>query len=84
MNKYSQKENNICPWPFSRLYISSDNRVVPCCIIGNPDIYEFENCENISISEKIKKIWDSNDMNEFREAHLRGEIPEVCKFCYAK
>ena len=84
LNKYSQEDNNICPWPFSRLYISSDNRVVPCCIIGNPDIYEFENNDDVSISEKIKQVWNSNELKEFREAHLHGEIPDVCKFCYTK
>jgi hypothetical protein len=27
--------------PFERAYISSDQRVVPCCFIGNPDVAEI-------------------------------------------
>jgi hypothetical protein len=30
-----------CPLPFERAYISSDQRVVPCCFIGNPDVAEI-------------------------------------------
>jgi hypothetical protein len=41
-SKYSTgSPEALCPWPFERAYISSDQRVVPCCFIGNPDVAEI-------------------------------------------
>ena len=38
-SKYStETPEALCPWPFERAYISPDQRVVPCCVIGNPDV----------------------------------------------
>jgi MoaA/NifB/PqqE/SkfB family radical SAM enzyme len=67
----------LCPWPFERAYISSDLRVVPCCIIGNPDVSEIG-----SARENFSNVWYGEHMREFRAAHLRGEIPQVCHSCY--
>lgn len=69
--------SKMCPWPFERAYISSDLRVVPCCIIGNPDISEIGN-----VRENFSDVWYGKVMREFREAHLKGEIPKVCRSCY--
>lgn len=73
-DKYS--EENLCPWPFERLYVSSDELVVPCCMIGNPDIFSFGS------SKCLKDIWHGDKYVKFRNAHIRGSIPEVCKYCY--
>jgi MoaA/NifB/PqqE/SkfB family radical SAM enzyme len=41
-SKYStESPEMLCPWPFERAYISSDQRVVPCCFIGAPDVAEI-------------------------------------------
>lgn len=74
--KYSK--NNLCPWPFERVFISSDKKAVPCCMIANPDIFSFGEVDS------FKEIWHSEDYIKFRKAHLDGDIPEVCKFCYEK
>ncbi len=66
----------LCPWPFERAYISSDKKVVPCCMIGNPDIYSFGSLGDFN------EIWNSSQYEQFREAHLSGNIPSVCKYCY--
>ncbi len=65
-----------CPWPFERAFISSDKKVVPCCMIGNPDIYSFGTLGDFN------EIWNSGQYEEFRRAHLSGNIPQVCKYCY--
>jgi pyrroloquinoline quinone biosynthesis protein E len=72
--KYTGK--NPCPWPFERAFISSDKKVVPCCMIGNPDIYSFGTLGDFN------EIWNSGQYEKFRSAHLSGNIPGVCKYCY--
>jgi MoaA/NifB/PqqE/SkfB family radical SAM enzyme len=67
----------MCPWPFERAYISSDLRVVPCCIIGNPDVSEIG-----SARENFSGVWYGTTMQDFRAAHLKGNIPPVCRSCY--
>ena len=75
--RFSTKDpKDMCAWPFERAYISSDMRVVPCCIIGNPDTSELGD------ARKFNETWNGHDMVEFRKAHLEGRVPEVCKSCY--
>lgn len=69
-------KNNICFWPFERLLLSSDKYVVPCCLIADPSIYNFGKYEN------FQELWNSEKLIEFREAHLSGNIPGICKGCY--
>jgi MoaA/NifB/PqqE/SkfB family radical SAM enzyme len=76
--KYTTDEpGKLCPWPFERAYISSDLRVVPCCIIGNPDVSEIG-----SARENFSGVWYGSQMRDFRAAHLSGDIPTVCRSCY--
>ncbi len=72
--KYSKQ--NLCPWPFERVFVSSDKMAIPCCMIANPDIFSFGEIGS------FKDIWDGEKYIEFRQAHLDGNIPPVCKFCY--
>ncbi len=72
--KYTRE--NPCSWPFERAFISSDRKVVPCCMIGNPDTYNFGTLGDFN------EIWNSKQYEEFRTAHLSGDIPDVCKYCY--
>ena len=67
---------NRCPWPFERAVITSDLRTVPCCMIGDPDKYE------IGKGKSFLQNWVSQEYKDFRQAHLDGRIPEVCKACY--
>jgi|TARA_B100002003_G_C14056901_1_gene508924 pyrroloquinoline quinone biosynthesis protein E len=67
---------NLCPWPFERAVISSDMRVVPCCMIANPDIYELGDGSDFS------NTWNSDTYQKFRQAHLSSDIPGICKKCY--
>lgn len=77
IDKYSANSvETLCPWPFERAYISSDQRVVPCCMIANPNVSELGGAEDFT------KTWNSKKFEEFRKAHLEGNIPAVCKGCY--
>ncbi|MBF0140283.1 MAG: radical SAM protein [Magnetococcales bacterium] len=76
--KYScDTRENLCPWPFERGYIASDLRIVPCCVIGNPDVYELG-----SARHGVATQWHGERWRAFRQAHLDGTPPSVCHSCY--
>jgi pyrroloquinoline quinone biosynthesis protein E len=71
--------NTLCPWPFERAYVSSDLRVVPCCYVGNPDVFEIGK----SLTEaSLADLWRGDVYREFRRAHLEGRLPDICRGCY--
>lgn len=67
----------LCKWPFERAFISSDMKVVPCCVIGNPEVLQLGDAHEFS------SVWKGSNFKEFRRSHLEGNIPEACKNCYA-
>ena len=80
-SKYStETPDGLCPWPFERAYISSDQRVVPCCFIGNPDVVEIGTRPEKPAS--FASVWFGLDFQAFRQAHLDGNIPHYCRGCY--
>jgi MoaA/NifB/PqqE/SkfB family radical SAM enzyme len=77
MDKFrTDSPSHLCPWPFERAFVSSDERVVPCCMIANPQVSDLGGAQNFT------ETWNSKTYNDFRQAHLDGNIPEVCKSCY--
>lgn len=75
--KYDTDEPaHLCPWPFERTYISSDMRIVPCCMIANPDLIDLGDARQLS------EMWNGPPLQAFRRAHLRGMIPPECRSCY--
>lgn len=75
-DQYSVKKKNLCPWPFERAYISSEMRVVPCCNICDPKIADFGDAHDLT------SAWNSPEYVQFRQDHLDGNIPQICKGCY--
>ena len=73
-DKFTRK--SLCPWPFERAVVTSDMRTVPCCMIGDPDQFE------IGHGEPLANLWHGEEYNQFRQGHLTGRIPEVCRACY--
>jgi len=69
----------VCNWPFERSFLSSDMRVVPCCMISNPDVHELG---KVSAGGTFSEVWGGEMYRKFREDHLAGRIPEACKSCY--
>jgi len=75
--KYTTKSpEKLCPWPFERVYISSDMRVVACCVIGNPEVSDLGNAHD------FLTLWNEKTMLNFRAQHLTGNLPDYCKSCY--
>lgn len=82
-DKYSVRSPaSLCPWPFERAYLSSDMRVVPCCAIGNPDVYQIGDGLDPADPEAFTRHWQGEQFAAFRQAHLDGRIPDICKACY--
>lgn len=80
-HKYDTRDpSTLCPWPFERAYYSSDGRVVPCCMIGNPEVYEVAEPGAANFSE----IWKGSAYRAFRRAHIEGNPPPVCVNCYRR
>jgi len=78
-DKYSTNSaTTLCPWPFERAAVTSDLRTVPCCTIGNPDAFEIGRGTGKSFSA----LWQSQEYRKFRQAHLDGDIPNICRNCY--
>ena len=76
-NKYATESlDSLCAWPFLRTMISSDMKVVPCCMIGNPDI------ATLGDGNDIAKTWNSELYRDFRRNHIQGKIPKFCENCY--
>lgn len=75
--KYSASSaDRLCPWPFERAYVSSDMRIVPCCMIGTPEVFDLGDAGDFS------RAWKADDYRAFRQAHIAGEIPRACRNCY--
>ena len=68
--------SRLCPWPFERAFVSSDLRVVPCCMIGNPAVVDLGPALDFATT------WNSEPYRAFRRAHLDGRLPDACKACY--
>ncbi len=72
----------LCAWPFERAYVSSDNRVVPCCYIGNPDVHQIDG--GLDDQRSFTSVWTGAEYNAFRKAHLQGTLPKICEGCYQR
>ena len=77
VSKYSaSRVETLCPWPFQRAYVSSDMRIVPCCMIGNPEV------SDLGDARILGSEWNGEMYRNFRRAHLEGNLPEICGRCY--
>jgi len=76
-SSYSTKSTkSLCSWVFDRPYISSDSKVVPCCMIADPKVVNFGESKNFSA------VWNNQAYQDFRQLHLDGKIPQCCQNCY--
>ena len=74
-SKYDR--NNLCPWPFERAYVSSDFRIVPCCMVANPDVKDLGNALDFT------REWNGEKYQSFRKKHIDMSVPTICKSCYS-
>lgn len=75
--KYSTCDmKRLCPWPFERAFISSDMKIVPCCMVANPGIAQLGDARDFC------RQWNGEKFRKFRQSHISGNIPEYCRSCY--
>lgn len=78
-SKYSHfSPRTRCAWPFERAMVTSDMRTVPCCTISNPDAFEIGE----DGARDFAATWFGSEYRKFRQAHLDGNLPAVCRDCY--
>lgn len=74
---HTRSKGGLCPWPFERLFVSSDMRISPCCMVANPDVYEIGNT-----AVDLAKTWHGKPYESFRKMHIEGKLPAICVACY--
>jgi len=79
--RYDYSAGSFCSWPFFKMHISSDLRMVPCCHVGNPDHYELGSIDVLD-RDTLKEAWNSSIYENFRGLHTSGNLPSICKGCY--
>ncbi len=75
-DKYNIREKRFCDWLFQRAYITGEMKTVPCCTICDANVCDMGN------AEKFSSIWNDSSYMTLRRAHLSGNIPKMCKYCY--
>ena len=82
----SYSKNNPCRWPWRSLYISTEGKIVPCCVVGVPETWNMG-----SLAETpLKEIWNNDAYVNLRKQfslHSRGKIQnsnlnKLCESCY--
>jgi len=73
----SENRKSICKWPFYMVYITVDGFVTPCCILPNPEVFNFGNI----YQEDFKKIWNGEKYQKFRESLIKNQPNFVCDHC---
>ena len=66
----------LCPAVFGRSSVSSDLRLVPCGMLGDPGIVDLGDARN------FEEYWNGPTYRAFRQAHLNGKVPKCCRNCY--
>lgn len=80
--KQTKDSGRLCPWPFTRSFISSDSYLVPCCHISSPAQASFGVLDTISPGLSLDFFDTEQSILDFRQRHIEGNIPEICKLCY--
>ncbi len=75
-NKYCPEKP--CVWPWQAGFISTDGRMVPCCLLSDPDIFNLGNVSEVPLRE----IWNGEKMKKLRRTLKEGKFHPFCRDCY--
>lgn len=73
---YSSKKP--CSWPWGAMYVTTEGKVTPCCVIGVPEIW----CMGDLQKESLEDIWNNSAYRELRKQISSNKIPKLCEPCY--
>ena len=68
-----------CVFPWKTCYVDASGNVVPCCVLADAQTMSMGNL----FEESFASIWNGPRYKEFRRKHVSGDVPEVCRGCYA-
>jgi radical SAM protein with 4Fe4S-binding SPASM domain len=77
-HKFKRKHYYPCFWPWGKLTILWDGRIVPCCFD-----YDAKLVFGDLNKQTLEEIWNSKAMQKFREQNINDSFPEghLCKNC---
>jgi pyrroloquinoline quinone biosynthesis protein E len=67
-----------CIWPWQAGFIATDGRMVPCCLLADPEIINFGNVLETPFSE----IWNGEKIKMLRKMLKEGRLSHYCRDCY--
>ncbi len=67
-----------CMWPWNSMFIGTEGKIVPCCVVGVPETWSMGDIT----AQSINKIWNNNSYINLRKKLITGQIPDTCKPCY--
>ena len=67
-----------CRWPFDSLYVATEGKIVPCCVIAMPETW----CMGDLTKESLAAIWNNQAYRRLRRQICFNQIPKTCKDCY--
>ncbi len=67
-----------CVWPWQAGFIATDGRMVPCCLLADPEIINFGNLLNTP----FKQIWNGEEMKNLRRSLKEENFRDYCRDCY--
>lgn len=67
-----------CVWPWQAGFIATDGRMVPCCLLGNPETFSLGNV----LEMPFKEVWNGVKMKGLRKTLKEGPLYPFCRDCY--
>ena len=59
---------NPCMWPWTSLYIGTDGKIVPCCVVAVPETW---NMGDVTV-ESINQIWNNESYLNLEKSLIKG------------
>jgi MoaA/NifB/PqqE/SkfB family radical SAM enzyme len=66
-----------CPWPWNGTYISFSGEARSCGLAARVPGLAFGNM----LKDGVASVWNGDAYRQFREQHLAGDAPQLCKDC---
>lgn len=77
-NKFSNKFGKECYLPWRSCFIATDGRVVPCCLLADPEVISLGDLSK----DSFKGVWNNDNYQNFRKRIKEHNIPTFCCDCY--
>lgn len=69
-----------CPWPSSTLYVTTEGKIVPCCVLGQPE--SWDGGMGDLTTQSLGEIWNNERYRILRKRLTKGDYPTQCVECH--